>query len=219
MHVVVVGCGRVGSTVARELSATGHDVVVIDKRAEAFRRLGSDWTGRTIVGIGFDRQVLTSADLDAASGVLAVTNGDNTNILVARVARETFGAERVVARIYDPTRARIYERLGIPTVASVTWTAARALRLLHAEVAQPDWVDPTAAFSLVEMTVARGGAGRRFDSLEACGARVMLLRRNGVASIPGADGLMQEADQVHVIVPAGAVAAVHRAVGMDEEVR
>ena len=130
MHVIVVGCGRVGSTIARELAAEDHDVVVVDRRSEAFRRLGSDFAGRTLTGIGFDRDLLQSAGITEHSAVLAVTSGDNSNILIARVARETFGVQRVVARIYDPKRAVIYERLGIATVATVAWTAARAIRLV-----------------------------------------------------------------------------------------
>ena len=101
MHVIVVGCGRVGSTAANELIERGHDVVVIDRHREAFRRLGSGFTGTTMTGVGFDRNVLARAGITDQGAVMAVTSGDNSNILIARVARETFGVERVVARIYD----------------------------------------------------------------------------------------------------------------------
>ena len=123
MHVVIVGCGRVGSSLARELVALGHTVAVIDRKPEAFVRLGDDFKGQKITGIGFDHDTLISAGIEHADALAAVTNGDNSNILVARVAREKFSIERVVARIYDPKRAAIYERVGIATVATVKWTS------------------------------------------------------------------------------------------------
>ncbi|MFZ4720610.1 MAG: potassium channel family protein, partial [Ilumatobacteraceae bacterium] len=116
MHVVIVGCGRVGSSLARNLVDEGHTVSVIDRKQSAFERLGTDFVGDTFAGIGFDRELLVKAGVEKAEAVAAVTNGDNSNILVARVARETFGIDRVVARIYDPRRAAIYQRLGIATV-------------------------------------------------------------------------------------------------------
>ena len=119
MHVVIVGCGRVGSAVALDLTGAGHTVAIIDKRPEAFSRLGPNFPGQPITGIGFDRDRLLEAGIERADAVAAVTSGDNSNIMIARVARETYGVERVVARIYDPRRAAIYQRLGIPTVATV----------------------------------------------------------------------------------------------------
>ena len=116
MHVVIVGCGRVGSALARGLVEGGHSVAIIDRKPEAFARLGPDFGGQIIVGIGFDREILISAGIEHADSVAAVTNGDNSNILIARVARENFGIDKVVARIYDPQRAAVYQRLGIATV-------------------------------------------------------------------------------------------------------
>lgn len=127
MHVVIIGCGRVGSTIAAQLTQDDHDVVVVDKNPDAFRRLGENFTGRTVVGIGFDRDVLRSTGISDSSAVIAVTSGDNSNILAARVARELFGAQHVVARIYDPQRAEVYERCGISTVATVSWTSQQIL--------------------------------------------------------------------------------------------
>ena len=128
VHVVIVGCGRVGSTLALGLVGAGHTVAVVDRKPDSFVRLGDDFKGSKVAGIGFDRDVLEAAGIQQASAVAAVTNGDNSNILIARVAREKFGIENVVARIYDPKRAEIYERLGISTVATVKWTADRILR-------------------------------------------------------------------------------------------
>ena len=107
MHVVIVGCGRVGSTLARELCALGNTVAVVDRRSDAFLRLGDDFAGQTLVGIGFDPDILIAAGIERAGALAAVTNGDNSNILIARVARERFGIESVVARIYDPKRSEI----------------------------------------------------------------------------------------------------------------
>ena len=108
MHVVIVGCGRVGSSLAHNLIGEGHTVAIIDRKPAAFERLGGDFTGQQLIGIGFDRDLLVKAGIERAEALAAVTNGDNSNILVARVARETFGIERVVARIYDPQRAAVY---------------------------------------------------------------------------------------------------------------
>ena len=129
VHVVVVGCGRVGSGLAVLLSKEGHSVAVLDRAPRAFRRL-KDWDGPRIVGSGFDRDDLEKAGAHEAGALAAVTSGDNTNILTVGIARETNTITHVVARIYDPRRAVIYQRLGIPTVATVTWTIDQAAAAL-----------------------------------------------------------------------------------------
>jgi len=133
VHIVIMGCGRVGSTLAHILEDRDNTVAVIDRDPEAFRRLRSSFKGDRITGIGFDRAVLTQAGIERADAFVAVSSGDNSNIISARVARETFSVERVVARIYDPRRAEVYERLGIPTVATVRWTADQMLRKIVPE--------------------------------------------------------------------------------------
>jgi trk system potassium uptake protein TrkA len=208
MHVIVVGCGRVGSAVARELVASEHTVCVIDRRAEAFRRLGDDFPGRTLVGVGFDRDTLLEAGITADCAVMAVTSGDNSNILIARVARETFGVEHVVARIYDPKRAAVYERLGISTVASVAWTSARVLRYIMPGQSAADWIDPTASFALVERHVPGAWAGRSVNDLETAGVWVMLLTRNGEARMPAGTLLVQQDDILHVLASNDQLSAI-----------
>lgn len=203
MHAVIVGCGRVGSTVARKLAADGHDVVVIDKKPDAFLRLGEGFTGRTVVGVGFDRDLLKSAGVGPASAVMAVTSGDNSNILIARVAREHLGAERVVARIYDPRRASIYERLGIPTVATVRWTANRVLRHILPDEQPAEWTDPTSRFALFERIVPASAAGKSVADLEQTGLRVALLTRLGEARVPLPSTILQQDDIVHLVMLAG----------------
>ena len=218
MHVIVVGCGRVGSEVARSLASSGHEVVVIDRRPEAFRRLGDDFTGTTMVGVGFDRDVLTEAGITPECAVAAVTSGDNSNILIARVARETFGVKHVVARIYDPRRASIYERLGIATVASVTWTSARVLRHLLSEESTPDWIDPSAKFTIVERLVPAAAAGMTVANIDAAtSGRVVVLGRCGEASIPSGSMLLQEDDALHVVIPADNAAQLDAALRTTEE--
>ena len=199
MHAIIVGCGRVGSTVARELERLGSEVVVIDRKPSAFRRLGETFSGRTISGVGFDRDVLRSAGITADSAVMAVTNGDNSNILITRVAREMFGVKNVVARIYDPKRAAIYERLGISTVATVAWTSTRILQLVLPLQGNVEWTDPTASVVMVERKVAGAAAGRRIAELEETGASVVLLTRMGTARRPGANDLAQDGDSLHVL--------------------
>ena len=164
MHVVVVGCGRVGSGLATAVEAAGHTVAIIDRKETAFRRLPAGFAGKKIVGVGFDRDRLDDAGIEEAGAVAAVTNGDNSNIMIARVAKETYGIERVVARIYDPRRAAIYERLGIPTVATVQWATERVLRRILPETPAVEWIDPSAKVCLIERIVPPSWAGRKVAS-------------------------------------------------------
>jgi trk system potassium uptake protein len=201
LHVVVVGCGRVGSGLARILEDGGHTVAVVDKQAKAFRRLPEGFSGRTIQGVGFDRDHLRAAGIEEAGALAAVTSGDNSNIMVARTAREVFGVERVIARIYDPRRAAIYEKLGIPTIATVQWTTDRVLRRILPDAPATEWTDASANVVLVERPVPPGWAGRRLADLELDGvAKVAALSRLGVGRIPAPDLVTQEGDVVYVIV-------------------
>lgn len=218
MHVIVVGCGRVGSEVATSLASTEHDVVVIDRKPEAFRRLGEDFQGTTMVGVGFDRDVLTEAGISPNCAVAAVTSGDNSNILIARVARETFGVKHVVARIYDPRRASIYERLGIATVASVAWTSARVLRHLMGNESTPDWIDPSAKFTIIERQVPAAAAGTSVGTIESeSQGRVVVMGRVGESTIPTPGTLLQEDDVLHVVVSAEQSALLDQALHITEE--
>jgi trk system potassium uptake protein len=207
VHVVVVGCGRVGSGLARILEDDGHTVAVIDKTRKAFRRLPEGFGGQTLLGIGFDRDLLCEAGIREAGALAAVTNGDNSNIMVARTAREVFGVEHVVARIYDPRRAAIYEKLGIPTIATVQWTTDRVLRRILPDAAATEWADPSAHVVLVERPVSASWAGRRLADLDLEGmARVAALARLGVGQVPSLDLVTQEGDVVYMAVSADRVA-------------
>jgi trk system potassium uptake protein len=214
VHVVVVGCGRVGSGLARILEDSGHTVAVIDKQAKAFRRLPEGFSGRTIQGVGFDRDLLREAGIEDAGALAAVTNGDNSNIMVARTAREVFGLERVIARIYDSRRAAIYEKLGIPTIATVPWTTDRVLRRILPDIPATEWTDPSAGVVLVERPVAPTWAGRRLADLDVDGlARVAALSRLGVAQVPSPDLVTQEGDVVYISVVADRLAELDEHLG------
>ncbi len=211
MHVVIVGCGRVGSALAHALVDHGHTAAVIDRRVDAFQRLGS-FDGQKIVGVGFDRDVLVDAGIERAGSVAAVTNGDNSNILVARVAHETFGVERVVARIYDPKRAAVYQRLGIATVATVSWTTERVLRRVLPEAPAVEWVDPSARVSLVERSLGTGWVGEKLSAIETNEVRVVALSRLGVSMLPAPTFVVQEGDVVYLAVSADAMDRVDQLV-------
>lgn len=196
-----MGCGRVGSSLATELEAAGHSVAIIDQSREAFRRLGPDFKGRTVSGVGFDRDTLLEAGIETADAFAAVSNGDNSNILAARVARETYGVANVVARIYDPGRAEIYQRLGIPTVATVIWATDQILRRLVPEGSRSEWRDASGAIQLCEMHPHKGWFGMAITDLEdATGARVAFITRLGEGLIPDSHTVLQEGDLLHVTV-------------------
>jgi trk system potassium uptake protein TrkA len=201
VHIVVMGCGRVGSSLAHSLARLEHSVAVIDQDPHAFRRLGDQFPGRAVQGIGFDRETLIAAGIEHAAAFAAVSSGDNSNIIAARVARETFSVQKVVARIYDPKRAEVYERLGIPTVATVPWTASRLLKTLLGETATEAWRDPSGAIAMVQVTPHEGWVGRPVTDLEAAtGARVGLLTRFGTGVLPTPSMAIQSGDSLHLLV-------------------
>jgi trk system potassium uptake protein TrkA len=200
VHIVIMGCGRVGSTLAHILEDRGNTVAVIDRDPEAFRRLRPAFKGDRVTGVGFDRDVLARAGIERADGFAAVSSGDNSNIIAARVARETFGVRAVAARIYDPRRAEVYERLGIPTVATVRWTADQMLRKLQPEGPEPVWRDATGKIVLSQVNVSPEWIGEPVKALEvAAGTRIAYIDRLGEAIVPQPGTVLQQGDVVHVI--------------------
>lgn len=200
MHIVIMGCGRVGSTLAHILEDQGHSVAVIDQDAEAFRKLRPGFRGGKVTGIGFDRDVLIEAGIDKADAFAAVSSGDNSNVIAARVARESFGVQRVTARIYDPRRAEVYQRLGIPTVATVRWTADQILRRLLPEGAAALWRDPTGSVVLAELSCCDDWLGEKVSALEAAAdVRIAFISRLGEALLPRPGTVLQQGDVLHVI--------------------
>ncbi|GAA4887293.1 TrkA family potassium uptake protein [Saccharopolyspora cebuensis] len=209
MHVVIMGCGRVGASLASALQRLDHTVAVVDKDAASFHRLSRGFTGQRVTGNGFDRDVLVEAGIEGATAFAAVSNGDNSNIISARVARETFGVEHVVARIYDPKRAEVYQRLGIPTVATVPWTTDRFLRMLLPEGVATDWREPSGSVAVLQLPLHEGWVGRRVDELEtATGARVAFLMRFGNGVLPDRRTMIQADDTVYVAALSGTVTDV-----------
>jgi trk system potassium uptake protein TrkA len=200
MQVIVVGCGRVGRELAVDLEAAGHAVSIIDKNRSAFRRLPERWSGKAVVGFGFDRDTLEQAGIQEAGALAAVTNGDNTNIVTARIARETYEVDQVVARIYDPRRAAVYQRLGIPTVATVSWATDQVIRRLFPEQRSVDWTDASGMVSLLEVTLPDAWCGYRLSGLEGDGWRLVAVHRAGGTRLALGDLVGQEGDILHVAV-------------------
>jgi len=212
VHVVVVGCGRVGSELAIALHRAGHSVAVVDKDPRSFQHYRPErWGGRHVIGFGFDRDHLELAGIAEAGALAATAGGDNSNILTARIARETYEVPNVVARIQDPRRAVIYERLGIPTVAQVRWTTDQVMRRLFPDTTEVEWTDATGALSLLERALPAAWAGRKLAGLGEAGRwRVAAVTRAGAAALAGPDLVGQEGDVVHVIAAKAALDELER---------
>jgi trk system potassium uptake protein TrkA len=218
VHVVIMGCGRVGSSLSAAVERLGHTIAVIDKDAQAFRRLGTEFHGQQVVGVGFDKKVLIEAGIERAGAFAAVSSGDNSNIISARVARETFGVEQVVARIYDAKRAEVYERLGIPTVATVSWTTDRLMRTLLPDGVASAWRDPSGKVAIVQLPIHEGWVGHTVAELEqAISARVAFIMRFGTGVLPALKTVVQADDQVYVAVLSGTISDVSNAANQPPE--
>lgn len=202
MHVIVVGCGRLGSELAIELDSQGHSVAVIDKNRLAFQRYLPDrWSGRAVLGFGFDRDALEHADVKNADAVAAVTGGDNSNIMTARIARETYEIANVVARIQDPRRAAIYQRLGIATVASVAWAADQVMRRLNPDAHTVEWTEANGAIALLEVALPTAWAGQKLATLTAGDKhRLVAISRDGSAKLAVDEAVGQDGDILHLMV-------------------
>ncbi len=214
-----MGCGRVGSALAHRLLAAGHEVAIIDQDAQAFERLGSDFPGLQVTGVGFDRDTLREAGIERAGAFAAVSSGDNSNIIAARVVSETFGVERVVARIYDQRRAEVYEKAGIPTVATVPWTAEQIVRRIDPPASAQEWTDPSASVVLATVAVASSWVGQPLKVIEqAAGMRVAFLTRLGKGMVPVGRTVLQDGDVVLAALPVEGRSAVEAvlAAGPDE---
>jgi len=215
-----MGCGRTGATLAEQFEARGHTVAIIDLVADSFRRLPSGFQGLRITGVGFDRDTLQAAGVEDAYAFAAVSDGDNSNILAARVVRETYGVENVVARIADPGRAEVYRRLGIPTVAPVPWTSQQIVaRLLPGDLGA-EYEDAAAGVAMRRLKFADTWVGQPLTALEhATGTRVAYVVRFGEALLPASDTLVQDGDDIHGIVPLDATATVERVLSKAPKVR
>lgn len=206
MQSIIVGCGRVGVMLAHLLEHDGHQVTVIDKAPAAFRNLGSGFRGRTITGVGFDRDVLRDAGIERADAFAAVTSGDNSNFVAATVARDTFRVPIVCARIYDPQREQIYRRLGIRTISSTAWGAHKIKRMmLNSDLHGTEELG-SGEVQVMQARVSSLVAGRRVRDLAYSGAvNVFAVVRDGRGFVPTQGAVLQEGDIIHLSVAADAV--------------
>jgi trk system potassium uptake protein TrkA len=214
MRVILVGCGRVGSELTIQLGRAGHDVTIIDKRASAFDRLPPGFNGRTIVGVGFDRDVLEDAGIKEADAFVAVTNGDNSNIVSARVAREYYHVPTVIARIYDPRRAEIYERLNIPTVATTTWGVKQIMLMLtHTREEIKETLAGGDLFRM-RLTVPSHLVGKPVGRLNVDGQIMVVgVDRGGHGFIPVASSTFQDGDVAQLILHKDAMTTLDELLG------
>jgi trk system potassium uptake protein TrkA len=217
MRVIIMGCGRVGEQVSRLMADEGHGVTVIDYDAGALARLGPEFPGRTIKGIGFDRAVLLEAGIERAEAFAATSSSDNANIVAARIAHNVFHVPKVVARLYDPRRAEIYRRLGLVTISSTTWGARRIHELLtHANL------DPVMTFgngevALIEMEAPPRLAGRTVHNLTVPGeVSVTAITRQGKAILPTLGTEFRAGDVLHLAVLAAAMERIEEMLGLGE---
>ncbi len=201
MHVVIMGCGRVGSELSHALGSGGHDVVVIDKKASAFYKYPPGEHARQIVGLGFDRDVLEDAGIREADAFIAVSSGDNSNIVSARVALEHFHVPKVIARIYDPRRAEIYERLNIPTVATTTWGIKQIQLMLFHD--RQEVREALGGGSLLRVRVPVPGhlVGKPVEGVNVDGKVLVAgVSRGGSGFVPTASSTLQDGDYLIVMV-------------------
>lgn len=201
MRMIVIGCGRMGAGLAQRLSMRGDVVTVVDADASAFEQLGPGFAGRTIAGVGFDREVLLQAGIERADGLAAVTASDDANVVAARVARQIFRVPRVAARLYDPRKVEIYRRLGIQTISTTTWGISRLVELLcHPRL------DAIASLGsgdvdVVEVEVVPLLVGRPVESVVVPGEiQVIAISRSGQTFLPMPGALFQEGDLLHMVV-------------------
>lgn len=194
-----MGCGRVGARVAMSLDSVGHSVAIIDRSPSAFERLDDDFTGQKITGDGFHRDVLERAGIAEAYAFAAVTDGDNSNVIAARTVSAVYGVERIVARIYDPDRAELFERKGIPTIASVTRTATAVLKRILPPNTSTVWQDLTGAVSLVLIRPGAGWVGKSFGAIErATGTRIAFVARLAGVLVATDRMAVQEYDELYI---------------------
>jgi trk system potassium uptake protein len=207
MRYLIVGCGRVGSALAKYLDADGHEVIVVDENASAFKRLGQKFKGHVVVGTGIDYDVLKRAGAATADGFVAVTNGDNRNIMAALIAQRMFKIKRIVARIYDPPRGQMYRELGVQTVCPTTVGA----KLIRDVLMEAPW-ESQAAFDFGKLTslsaiVTRQDSGKRVRDIEQPGRiRIAAVRRSSTGvMVASSDLQLEEGDEVNAVVAPEAI--------------
>ena len=218
MKIIVVGCGRVGAELAQSLSHAGHDVTIVDVKASSFDRLGASFRGRTVVGVCFDRDVLIRAGIELADAFAAVTSSDNANALAARIARDKFAVPRVVARIYDPQRRALYDKLGLQTISSASWGATQIERLLTAQEFEPVYSICDGDVQIVQVMVEEALNGRPAGLLAQLDESVLIsLTRASQTFSPRPETVLQIGDIVMLGIRASALKHLKAIVTMKQE--
>jgi trk system potassium uptake protein TrkA len=215
MKIIIMGCGRVGSQVAQLLDSEGHDVTVIDPVLDNLDRLGKNYQGKKIRGVGFDRDVLIQAGIEMADAFVATSSSDNANIVAARIARNIFHVPRVVARLYDPRRAEIYRRLGLVTMSMVSWGAQRIYELLTHTNLDPTFYFGRGEVSLVAIEIPSHLVGRMVNHITVPGeVNVVAITRQGEAMMATLGTEFQPGDLVYFAVQASAMDRLETLLGL-----
>lgn len=215
MHIIIIGCGRVGARLASLFGSAGHSVVVIDKNAQAFERLEPSFKGTRLVGIGFDRKLLVQAGIERADALIAVTNGDNSNIVAASIAIDEFHVPRVVARIADPIRAGIFAKLGITTVSATLWTSAHIYELVVSPELHNVLSVGSAGVQLYEFDVPNLIVGRKVTDLTVTGEiSVVAITRRGASFVPVLATSFEPGDRVLVAVDTRSIPKLRSMLGL-----
>ncbi len=215
MKIIVIGCGRLGSALCNTLSQQGHDVAVIDRDPEAFKRLEALYEGETVAGAGMERELLLKAGIERADCLAAVTSSDEVNIVVARLARQVFHVPRVVARLYDPRKANLYHRLGLATISHVTWGVSRIIELLCYSHLDTIKSLGNGEVDIVEVEVPHLLVGRKVNDLTLVGEiHVVAISRHGKTFLPTLGTEFQERDQLHLALLASSAKRLKIILGM-----
>ncbi|MDD2214699.1 MAG: TrkA family potassium uptake protein [Oscillospiraceae bacterium] len=201
MNMIIVGCGRVGAGLALALSKAGHSITVIDSDKTAFAQLGKNFSGKTIEGIGFDRDILTLARIEQSDALAAFTTSDESNAVIARIAREICHVPKVVARLYDPDKAEIYKQLGIQTLSTTTWGIKRAADLLTYTPLDAVYSFGNGDMELVKIEVPSLVAGRQVNDLTVSGdIHVVAIERGNKTILPTSGTVFQRRDILYIAV-------------------
>lgn len=215
MKIIVVGCGRVGAGLAQTLMQSGHTITIIDINPAAFERLGRNFSGQTLTGVGFDREVLLAAGIERADGLAAVTSSDEANVVTAQVARQMFQVPKVVARLYDQKAADIYRHLGLQTIAPNAWGIQRMADLLSYSQIHTVATLGDGGVQMVELDVPSHLVGRRIPDIAIPGeVSVVALSRRGQTTLPSSDIRFESGDVVFLAVAATAVNRLHTMLGL-----
>jgi trk system potassium uptake protein TrkA len=216
MKVIIMGCGRIGSQVSELMSTHGHDVTVIDHDSNASGRLGPKFKGRLVQGLGFDRNVLKQAGIERADAFVAASSSDNANIVAARIARNIFRVPRVVARLYDPRRAEIYQRLGLTTISSTNWGAERIYQVLSHTDLDVLYTFGRGEVALVVVEAPPQLIGKSVAQLSVPGEiAVASITRSDRAFLPVQGTDFQEGDLIHLSVLSSAMGRLEEMLGLE----